>query len=258
MGRPRVLRPQLRRDSLGSSVSPMGRKADSNLRIEPHPLYGEVRLIRRTAATKAGRKVEWWEYDSSFEPPLPRGALRGDPSKQVFCTAHHLPKYFYVDEHRECVQCSTQFKFAAEEQKFWYETLKFNFNSVAIRCPDCRRRRRTQAALSNQIARARTDLARSPEDPATLLALGEALVRYHQRTGQGSLEDAIAAVRKAKTLWPDAVESAFWEGVAHHLAGRVARARECLERFLAQPERNRRLNALVEEAKELLGRDRAA
>jgi hypothetical protein len=236
----------------------MARKADPNVRIEPHPLYGEVRLVRRTTSTKTGRPFEWWEYDPSFEPRLPRGALRGDPSKQVFCTAHHVPKYFYVDERRECIQCGTGFTFSPQEQRIWYETLKFNFNSVAIRCPDCRRRRRSEAALRNQIARVREELARSPEDPATLLALGEALVRYHQRTGEGSLQDAIAAVRKAKMLWSEAVESAFWEGLAHHLAGRAGRARACLERFLEHSTGNRRLSALAEEARELLGRDRAA
>jgi tetratricopeptide (TPR) repeat protein len=236
----------------------MARKADPNLRIEPHPLYGEVRLIRRTAPAKSGRTVEWWEYDPSFQPRLPRGALRGDPTKQIFCTAHHVPKYFYVDERRECIQCGAEFTFEAAEQKFWYETLKFNFNSVAIRCPDCRRRRRTEAALRNQIAKARADLDRSPEDPATLLALGEALVRYRQRTGQGSLADAIAAARKAKALWPEAIESSFWEGLAHHLAGRTQRARECLKRFLERSAGTRRLSAFAEEAKEVLSGDHRA
>ena len=235
----------------------MAHKDPPDSRIETHPLYGEVRLVRRTAPTTTGGTVEWWEYDPSFHPALPSGALRGDPTKQVFCTVHHVPKYFYVDERRACAQCGAEFVFAAKEQRFWYETLQFNFSSVAIRCPDCRRRRRTEGALRNQIASARADLAGAPEDPAALLALAEALVRYHQRAGQGSLADAISSARKAGALWPDAIESGFWEGLAHHLAGRSARARDCFERFVERSAGIRRLRALADEAREILGRDRA-
>jgi hypothetical protein len=43
-----------------------------------------------------------------------------------------MPKYFYVDDERECIQCGKQFTFHAAEQKYWYETLKFNIWTAEI------------------------------------------------------------------------------------------------------------------------------
>lgn len=176
-------------------------------RHETHPVYGKVRLLRRSVKDRAGRSFEWWEYDPTFKPRLPAEALRGDPSKQVFCSLHHVPKYFYVDEEQECVQCQESFVFEASEQRFWYETLKFNFTSVAIRCRKCRKRQRTERALHKQIAMAKHALVDDPDDPAVHLSIAEALVRYHSRTGRGRLAEAIAEARKARSLWPDSVEA---------------------------------------------------
>ena len=46
---------------------------------------------------------ECWEDDPTFSPRVPKGAVPGDVSKQVFCSACHEPKCFYVDEARTCV-----------------------------------------------------------------------------------------------------------------------------------------------------------
>jgi hypothetical protein len=120
-----------------------------------HPLYGNIPLIRHSTVGRDGRSYEWWEYDPTFSPRIPKGAVPGDVSKQVFCSACHEPKYFYVDETRTCVQCGSRFTFSAAEQKYWYETRKFNFSSIPIRCKNCRRLRRSEHALREQIARAR-------------------------------------------------------------------------------------------------------
>ena len=114
----------------------------------------------------------------------------------------------------------------------WYETLKFNFHSAAVRCPDCRRLRRSERALREQIAHAKAAIRGAPDDPAPHLALAQALVEYHERTGQGRLDDAVAAAGRAARLWPQAPDVLLWEGVAHARAGRTGRARECLTRFL--------------------------
>ena len=120
-----------------------------------HALYGEIPLIRHATVGRDGRTYEWWEYDPTFSPRVPKGAVLGDLSKQVFCSACHEPKYFYVDETRTCVQCGSRFTFSGAEQKYWYETRKFNFSSVPIRCKSCRRLRRSEHAMREQIARAK-------------------------------------------------------------------------------------------------------
>jgi tetratricopeptide (TPR) repeat protein len=198
-------------------------------RFVRHPFYGKLRVVRRPAK---GSSKEHWTYDPDYEPELPLGAVRGDVSKQVFCSACHVPKYFYLDKESQCLQCGGSFTFGATEQKYWYETLKFNFHSAAVRCPDCRRLRRSERALREQIAHAKAAIRTAPDDPAPHLALAQALVEYHERTGQGRLDDAVAAARRAARLWPQAPDVLLWEGVAHARAGRTGRARECLTRFL--------------------------
>jgi hypothetical protein len=138
------------------------------------------------------------------EPRLPPGAVRGDVSKQVFCTAHYEPKYFYLDETRTCVQCGAAFTFAASEQKFWYERLKFNFRSVPIRCLACRRQRRSEHALREEVANARAEVRRCADDPRTQLALARAIVELFRKTGTGSLDEAIAAARRVAVPAPGA------------------------------------------------------
>ena len=202
-------------------------------RVERHPLYGDIPLIRETLVARDGSVHESWRYDPTFKPKPPKGGVAGDVARQVFCSAHHVPKYFYVDEARKCIQCGQTFVFKAGEQKYWYETRKFNFGSVPVRCPACRRLRRSEHALREQIAAAKADVRRRPTDPTAYLSLARSIVQYHERTQQGDLNVAIAAARKAAELWPDTSEPALWEGVAHARAGRPAKARTSLERFLA-------------------------
>lgn len=207
-------------------------KRSSNGRWSTHPLYGSIPLIRHATVGRNGRTYEWWEYDPKFSPPIPRGAIPGDVSKQVYCTVCHVPKYFYVDETRTCVQCGSRFTFSGAEQKYWYETRKFNFSSVPIRCKGCRRLRRSEHAMREQIALARQATLSTPSDPSTHLALAQAIVEYHERTGAGRLDDAVAAARRAGKLWRDAPDASLWEGVAHARAGRAKQARERLSEFL--------------------------
>jgi tetratricopeptide (TPR) repeat protein len=200
-----------------------------------HPLYGNVPRIRHAGVGTNGRVYEWWQCDPTFKPRLPRGAVEGDVAKQVFCAGCHVPKYFYVDEARRCVQCGDNFTFSGSEQKFWYEARQFNFHSVPVRCHRCRRQRRSEHALREQIAAARSATETAPDDPSAHLALARAIVEYHERTNQGRLDEAIAAARRAARLWPDAPDARLWEGIAHARAGRRDKAQKCLLEFLEKP-----------------------
>src|SRR5664279_3894678 len=155
-----------------------------------------------------------------------------------------MQKYFYLDEQRTCVQCGDTFVFRAAEQKYWYETLKFNFGSVAVRCPRCRRKKRTEAALREQIGATLRELDEHGDDPRLWLALARTTVMYRERTGEGNLERAVAATRKtAEGL--DSPEPLFWEGRCQHLAGRRAKATKCFQQFLAGARHRHGLRELV-------------
>ncbi|OUS29203.1 hypothetical protein A9Q99_08800 [Gammaproteobacteria bacterium 45_16_T64] len=46
---------------------------------------------------------------------------------------------FYVDIPFECRDCGSDELWTAKQQKWWYEVVKGDINSVAIRCKKCRK-----------------------------------------------------------------------------------------------------------------------
>jgi hypothetical protein len=212
--------------------------------------FGEIPLVERSSSGSDGKVYRWWEPDPDYKPKLPPGAVRGDVRRQVFCSACHEVKYFFLDETRECMQ---SFTFSGTEQKYWYETLRFNFNSVPIRCVRCRRQRRSQSALMQAVAVAKASVQSHPDDPAGQLALARAVVELRNRVGNGSLNEAVSAARKAADLWPESAEPLFWEGMAHVLAGRRTKGHGHLSRFLAAAAAAPTSAGLVQNARRVLG-----
>lgn len=219
-----------------------------------HRLFGDIPLIRVKVEQADGSTWEGWDYDPDYSPPLPPGAVRGDVRKQAFCGHCHFPKYFYLDRAMVCVQCGKQFVFSAREQKYWYETLKFNFHSVAVRCLQCRRQRRTVSGLRNQIAEAKRRLEARPADPGLLLSLADATLRHRRLTGEGDLDAAIHACRKAFRVWPRAISALALEAGCHAVAGRRSKAAQLYRAFLEKNPRGRALQALSKEARQFLER----
>lgn len=210
-------------------------------------------MIPAVSLDAAGRTYATLDFDPDYTPPMPSGAIRGDVRKQEFCRMCHVPKYFYVDVPRRCIQCGADFVFAAAEQKRWYETYKFHFDSIATRCLACRRKRRTATALGRALEEATLGAKARPDDATALLALAEAIVRVHQQTGAGSLTKAIAASRKARRqlrghAGSEAGPTLFWEGMAQALAGRADLAHARLAEFVERGVVGRRHAALAKEA----------
>lgn len=211
-------------------------------------------MIPVTVVDEGGREHHLFDYDPDYAPPLPRGATRGNIRAQEFCRMCHVPRYFYVDCERTCVQCGASFVFTGREQKYWYETLHFHFDSVATRCVACRRKRRSDQALRQQLVDAKAKVGSQPDDPAALLGVAEAIVRYFERHAEASLDEAIAASRKARRLLSghanhDAIEALFWEAMCHALAGRVAQARCMFLELIEAKARGRARGGFLKEAR---------
>jgi hypothetical protein len=215
-----------------------------------HPLYGEIPLIPEYYTYPSGKRSTqpWWIPDPTFRPRIPPHAVLGDPSKQDFCSAHHLPKYFYVDEEKICVQCGQPFTFTAHEQKFWYETLSFNFRSTAIRCQRCRRQRRSGRSLQHQLTVALQLADEKPKDPVALVTLARSTAEYFQYFGSGNLDRGIAAAHRAFKLAPLLYEALYWEGLCQEAAGRKEKACVLYDLFIAALEDNKRYRPLVKDA----------
>ena len=70
-------------------------------------------------------------------------ALEGHPALQTWCDFN--PYFAYIDAELRCEDCGQAFVFAAAEQRYWYETLKFWVQSRPKQCITCRRARRREA-----------------------------------------------------------------------------------------------------------------
>jgi hypothetical protein len=139
-----------RRESKPGRVQRASPVAPPKTQVIPHPVFGAIPLVSTSWRDAAGNEQTSQAHDPSYCPPMPKGAVRGDVTRQHFCPMCHVPRYFYVDMERTCVQCGGKFVFSGGEQKFWYETLQFHFDSVATRCPECRRKRRSDKAMQQQ------------------------------------------------------------------------------------------------------------
>ena len=62
-------------------------------------------------------------------------AVRADTSKQDFSV---YPRHWYLDATFCCFRCGRSFVFSADEQRYWYEELKFHVDSKAKHCGECR------------------------------------------------------------------------------------------------------------------------
>ena len=220
----------------------------------PHSVFGQIPMIEVSTVLADGSVHAFRDYDPDYAPPLPKGAVRGSVRSQSFCRMCHVPRYFYVDLPGTCVQCGGAFVFRAAEQKHWYESLKFHFDSVAVRCVDCRRKRRSERSLQQELSEAKARAAKEPDSAAAQLAVAEALVRYRQRTGQGRLDEALAAARKARRLLKghpasDGARADFWEASCQALMGRSTLARALFQRFVERSHAGKRGATLLAEAR---------
>ena len=214
--------------------------------------FGDIPLIPWEYTRPDGTRAALWKYDPEFKPRLPKGAVAGDVTKQTFCPMCHTPRYWYMDQKKTCVQCGKKFIFLATEQKYWYESLKFHFDSVAIRCERCRHQRRTAVSAQRQVAAATKRLEEVPGDPARLIEFAQAFVQQRRILGRGKLDRAIAAAREAHRISPELPESLFWEAACHSADRRKERDFQLLDKFVTRSAGQERLKKLRDEALETL------
>ena len=64
-------------------------------------------------------------------------AIKADVSQQNAATC---PRHWYADATIKCELCNVNFLFSKEEQKYWYETLKFWVDSFPKKCSECKKK----------------------------------------------------------------------------------------------------------------------
>ena len=86
------------------------------------------------------------------------------------------PILFYITKEMSCDTCKTNFTFTAEDQRFWYEDLYFNYDSYPKNCLSCRKETRRKKALHQQLANLLHD------DPKTAEQM-TAIAKVYQELG---------------------------------------------------------------------------
>lgn len=74
-------------------------------------------------------------------------AIIADIEKQYYSVS---PRCWYVDAIYVCEDCQKEFKWTAKEQRYWFEVLKFWYESEPVRCVACRTNRRRLAQLRKE------------------------------------------------------------------------------------------------------------
>ena len=100
-----------------------------------HPRYGKWPGRRTSSPTKRRRPAI--SPDSRECARSPGTAVEADLQRQIPST---VPVLYYYDVDTACRDCGRRFLFFAEEQKYWYEELKFYIFAEPARCPVCRKR----------------------------------------------------------------------------------------------------------------------
>ncbi|MFV0298331.1 MAG: zinc-ribbon domain-containing protein [Hyphomicrobiaceae bacterium] len=83
--------------------------------------------------------------------PLPKGALAADPTRLLHDNTYDAQPAFYVDRRFSCIDCGTSQIWTAGQQKWWYEEAKGKIASTAIRCRQCRLKRRMRHSQERRL-----------------------------------------------------------------------------------------------------------
>ena len=104
-----------------------------------NPRYGRRPRITGLNPVKqlSGVDYVYPHWHSPTTCRIPNTAIVADRQRQVDSTLAPT-RYFYVK--RECRICHRLFIFFAEEQRHWYESLKFPLEADCRECPPCRKR----------------------------------------------------------------------------------------------------------------------
>jgi len=110
-----------------------------------HPRYGrrpQVTGLNPQKRLTGGDDYIYPHWHSPTASRIPNTAIvadRGRQSPAMLAVTH------YFDVKRECRLCHRPFIFFAEEQKHWYESLKFPLEADCRECPPCRKKQQSVA-----------------------------------------------------------------------------------------------------------------
>ena len=194
----------------------------------PHPHFGQgPRFTGFDPDPRTERvSLSWW-----CVLPTDEESEKFDDSVAVLGTAiiadqsAHRPMTFqfthYYDIDRRCHDCGRRFIFFAEQQKYWYETLKLYGGVNCLHCVECRKKRRhlarakrTYEALIHASELSSDGLQKLISSGLELIEAGLAGKRCYEQMQclrrkcpeNASSEDLLARLQQAKLMTHQRVE----------------------------------------------------
>jgi predicted RNA-binding Zn-ribbon protein involved in translation (DUF1610 family) len=76
--------------------------------------------------------------------PLPEGAIEANVELLSENNNSYFLPLFYIDRPFTCRDCGSKEIWTAKQQKWWYEVVLGDINSIAVRCRSCRRKLRAE------------------------------------------------------------------------------------------------------------------
>ncbi|MGE0495860.1 MAG: zinc-ribbon domain containing protein [Vulcanimicrobiota bacterium] len=121
-------------------------------------------------------------------------AIAADPAEQD--SGGYSPTFLaYWNKDRVCAHCGSGYVFGAEEQRLWYEQLKFHTRSQPIGCVACRKRLRRSKVAHKRIGEELRAL--NPADWEQLARIGRLYLEAQVRA------QAVEFLRRAKNRCPE-------------------------------------------------------
>ncbi|MEW5251364.1 zinc-ribbon domain-containing protein [Microbulbifer discodermiae] len=102
---------------------------------------------QRKAEIKQSRLARIAKHDREINPfkgPVPEWAIPVNAAEVVYHSMFLDIPLFYVDKEFACKDCGKIEIWTARQQKWWYEVAKGNFETTAVRCRQCRDKRKAK------------------------------------------------------------------------------------------------------------------
>ena len=93
----------------------------------------EIKEKRRKKAQK-NKNIDVY----STATKIPKNAVKAEPTQLAHNNSWSPAPLFYVDKEFTCVDCGSHEIWTAKQQKWWYEIIKGQIYSIAVRCRRCR------------------------------------------------------------------------------------------------------------------------
>ncbi len=138
-----------------------------------HPRYGKGPRFTGLDVVDSvdGRVYCHWHSPAGVR--VPDTAVVADVARQGSATLHVT---HYYDARRVCRKCGRPFLFFAEEQKHWYEDLKFPLEADCLDCAPCRKDQQLVRAIRQKYDALLEKTARTQAETLELVECGLFLV----------------------------------------------------------------------------------